>query len=486
MDVFALRERIIDEYRRYVSGFLAIREPRIREFVEHYFAKGYLWPEPLVQLNPAFAPGRSIDELAAQGVLHRECAAIFRRRASASTPGDPIRLHKHQDDAIVAARTGQSYVLTTGTGSGKSLAYFIPIVDHVLRAGSGKGIRAIVVYPMNALCNSQEEALIRFLQWGYAGGRAPVTFAKYTGQESDARRQEIIARPPDILLTNFVMLELIMTRAEERGLVEAAQGLEFLVLDELHTYRGRQGADVAMLVRRVRERCGAPDMRCVGTSATLAGQGTREQRRQEVAQVASRLFGTEVPPENVIGETVRRATEGEPPSPETLARWLAEPAEYPSDYETLRRHPLACWAELAFGLKTDALGQLERREPRTVSDAARELEQLTGLPLQQCAAHLRAVLLAGNRATDPATGFPLFAFRLHQFVSRGQTVYATPEEPGRQHLSVEGQVYVPGDRERRLFPMAFCRACGQDYLVVSLVDGRQLEPRGLDERSEEK
>jgi ATP-dependent helicase YprA (DUF1998 family) len=162
-----------------------------------------------------------------------------------------MRLHKHQSDAVKAAQFGENYVLTTGTGSGKSFAYIIPIVNHVLRRGSGKGIQAVIIYPMNALANSQVVELEKFLLYGF-DGRPPVTYKRYTGQEQDEERDEIIKNPPDIILTNYVMLELIMTRPRERGLVEAMRGLQYLVLDELHTYRGRQAADVAMLVRRVR------------------------------------------------------------------------------------------------------------------------------------------------------------------------------------------------------------------------------------------
>ena len=233
MDVFALRDGLIEQYRAYVQGFVKVREPRTQDFVDGYFSGGRLWPEPLVQLNPSFQPGRSVDELVQTGVLHRDCAQIFRRREHPGDIGRPVRLHQHQDAAIAAAQTGESYVLTTGTGSGKSLAYFVPIVDHILRAGAGKGIKAIVVYPMNALCNSQAQALEQFLNWGFPGGVGPLRFNRYTGQERDEQRQAIIAQPPDILLTNFVMLELILTRGDERALVEACQGLEFVVLDEL-------------------------------------------------------------------------------------------------------------------------------------------------------------------------------------------------------------------------------------------------------------
>jgi ATP-dependent helicase YprA (DUF1998 family) len=89
------------------------------------------------------------------------------------------------------------------------------------------------------------------------------------------------------------MLELILTRRHEKGLVAAAKNLKYLVFDELHTYRGRQGADVAMLIRRVRERMGGDALRCIGTSATMSSGGGVEERRRAVADVASRIFDTE-------------------------------------------------------------------------------------------------------------------------------------------------------------------------------------------------
>ena len=92
------------------------------------------------------------------------------------------------------------------------------------------------------------------------------------------------------------MLELVLTRPHERGLVKAARGLRFLVLDELHTYRGRQGADVALLVRRLKDVCDAPEVQCIGTSATMTTEGGPEEQKKEVARVASTLFGTAVDP----------------------------------------------------------------------------------------------------------------------------------------------------------------------------------------------
>src|SRR5207249_8137349 len=220
MDVFELRKKLIDDYRAYVSSFISIRDDRIRDLVDRELAEGLLWPEPRIGLNPSFAEGAWIDDIVRQQILHPECSKIFRIKPDTGGTGAPLHLHKHQLGAILAARAGRNYVLTTGTGSGKSLAYIIPIVDHVLRGDRRKGIKAIIVYPMNALANSQEQELRKFLMHGYPDGRGPVTFRKYTGQESDDEQREIVANPPDILLTNYVMLELILTRVDERQLVQ--------------------------------------------------------------------------------------------------------------------------------------------------------------------------------------------------------------------------------------------------------------------------
>jgi hypothetical protein len=223
----------------------------------------------LTQLNPSFEPGRTINELVDEGILHAGCRKVFRIKPDPHSDGWPLRLHRHQEEAVRVARGGANYVLTTGTGSGKSLSYIVPIVDHVLRRGAGRGVQAIVVYPMNALANSQYGELKKFLHHGFPDGRGPVRFACYTGQESDEQKQAIVANPPDILLTNYVMLELVLNRPQEQNLLQAAQALRFPVLDELHTYWGRPGSDVAFPVRRVRDALTADQLQCVRTSATL-------------------------------------------------------------------------------------------------------------------------------------------------------------------------------------------------------------------------
>lgn len=493
MNVFGLRKRLTDEYTAYTQSFITIHDQRIRSVVEQDLDSGLLWPEPIIQLNPTFEPGEWIDELVGRGVLHEECKRIFRIKKEPHDTGVPLRLYRHQADAVKAATTGASYVLTTGTGSGKSLAYLIPIVDRILREGPGRGIRAIVVYPMNALANSQAGELEKFLKFSYPDGRGPVTFRRYTGQENNEERNEIVGSPPDIILTNYVMLELILTRPFERRLVEAAQELRFLVLDELHTYRGRQGSDVALLVRRVREACNARNLQCVGTSATLAGAENMIAQRQEIARVAGLIFGTEVAPGSVISETLKRATTPYDASDPLFLTELRSRIQDlnrrpPSDYEAFVNAPLVRWIEATFGLQVEPTReQLIRARPRPIrgrDGAAGELSKLVGVPEEPCAEAIEDTLLVGYYLKQPENGFPLFAFRVHQFFSRGDTVWASPEEENRRFITTQAQQFVPGERDRVLLPLAFCRECGQEYYTVRAVPGDApervvFEPREL-------
>ncbi|GAB4431026.1 MAG: DEAD/DEAH box helicase [Anaerolineae bacterium] len=477
MDVFSLRSQLISDYAAYIESFIKIRDEHIRQYVEAALDGGAFWPDPLIQLNPSFEPGEWIDDLADQGVLHPTAKQVFRLEKPTNLTGKRMRLHRHQADAVRAARSGENYVLTTGTGSGKSLSYIVPIVDHVLRRGSGKGIQAVIIYPMNALANSQLGELDKFLGYGF-DGKPPVTYERYTGQEKDEKRNEIIKNPPDILLTNYVMLELMMTRPRERKLIEAMRGLQFLVLDELHTYRGRQGADVAMLVRRVREVCQTEQLQCVGTSATLAEGGTFAEQQVKIAEVAGQIFGAEVKPERVIGETLRRATEyralDDPDFVAHLRQRLGDPNQLPPNtHQEFVTDPLSIWIETTFGLAVEeGTNRLKRATPLSISGddgAARQLASLTGFGESACTAAIQAGLLAGYNVSDPETGFPVFAFRLHQFISRGDAVYASLETPSQRHITLNGQKFVPGRRDKILLPVCFCRECGQEYYIVNRV-----------------
>ncbi|WP_289007990.1 DEAD/DEAH box helicase [uncultured Thermomonospora sp.] len=484
MDVFDVHQRLIDSYSEFTSSLVQVRDERIAEHLRAERDRKTRWPDPWLSLNPGFEAGGTITELVAQGLLHPGCDRFFRDKTGPQDPGEwPLTLHRHQREAIEAAGSGDSYVLTTGTGSGKSLTYIIPIVHSVLSAPEPGRIKAIVVYPMNALANSQLLELEKYLNWGLPEEERTVSFARYTGQEDAEQRDRVLRRPPDILLTNYVMLEYLLTRPVERQqLIGAAQGLRFLVLDELHTYRGRQGADVALLVRRLRNACDSPGLQCVGTSATMATAATFAEAQREVADVAGRLFGVPVRPERVIGEWLRRNTARAEPGPAELREGIAAAlADTDRDYRTLAADPLAGWVETTFGLATEpGTGRLVRRDPRTLPQAARMLAEQTGEEEKRCAEAIEAILQQGAKARHPETRRPLFAFRLHQFLSKGDTVHVSVEPEATRYITSQYQVSVPGRREKILLPLAFCRECGQEYLVVHRVrrDGTVFyEPR---------
>lgn len=472
MDVFALRDRVVDDYKRYIESFVRIRDERIESFVREEFKSGVLWPDPILQLNPAYEAGPTLDELVAKGVLQPDTAKFFRKY-----DGTPLKLYRHQEQAIEVARRGEPFVVTTGTGSGKSLAYLVPIYDHILRhQPEKKGVRAIIVYPMNALINSQFDALKHYRDNFYPD--SPVRFDRYTAQEGNEARQRIQDEQPHILLTNYVMLEYMLLRVTERVFTDAATAnLQFLVLDELHTYRGRQGADVAMLLRRLRERSGNPKLLHIGTSATMSTEGKRDARRAAVAAVASKLFGSEVKPENVVDETLQHAIQTAIPPNGAPLRAAVEAAT-PKSLAEFVKDGFAAWMEKCFGLAEED-GRLIRKPPVTFAEGVRALSEGSGVEPEICDAKLKAMLEAGNELRNES-GEPLFAFRLHQFLAAGGTVYATMQPPNDRKLSLEGQYYAGGDdSEKLLYPLVFCRECGQEYYMVNLVDGlsQQLTPR---------
>src|SRR5665648_558087 len=188
------------------EGLLNIKDPSILEFVDSEIDNNKLWPEPLVQFNPTFEKGRSLSELVKEGHLHSEIDKIF----------TGFSLFRHQEEAILLGAKGKEFVVTSGTGSGKSLTYMATIFDHVLKQGdlATNKIQAVVVYPMNALINSQFKEIEKF-KTSYEEKyhkSFPITFGQYTGQEDEEKREALRTNPPHIILTNYMMLELIMTR----------------------------------------------------------------------------------------------------------------------------------------------------------------------------------------------------------------------------------------------------------------------------------
>jgi Lhr-like helicase len=487
MKAFEFDEHLIRSYAGFSRSFTEIRAEDLATAIDEAAVAGRFWPEALLSLNPRYMSGPTVDELVRSGDLDPATGSIFRFGSA------PLRLHRHQSQAVAKARAQQSFVVTTGTGSGKSLCFFIPIVDAIVRArraGEAPRTRAIIVYPMNALANSQMKEIEKFIgQSGLPPSLMPVV-RRYTGQESSEERQRIAANPPDILLTNFMMAELLLTRQDDLDsrVIGNAEGLEFIVLDELHTYRGRQGADVAILVRRLRDRC-TPDRAplCIGTSATMASEGSGESRARAVAEVASRLFGVSMGPDAVIDEALMRATDdavrledARAQLPSVLREVL--PDELPDN--VLRRHPLAVWVELALGL--DDSQELRRRPPVPFDEAVDRLASESGVDEDVCRQRLQAFLTRVSLPEHERGGSgeaAFLAFKLHRFITGAGEVYTTLA-PHPRRVLFEGQLEDPESPGDRLYPTRFCRECGQEFHVVTRT-GRDgvlaYLPRGIED-----
>jgi ATP-dependent helicase YprA (DUF1998 family) len=179
MDILNFHNKLIDNYKRYIQSFLNIKDPGIEKFVDSEIHNKKLWPEPLVQFNPTFEKGRKLEQLVEDKILHGELGNIF----------SDFELYKHQEDAIVLGSQGKEFIVTSGTGSGKSLTYIATIFNHILNGGDSvlNKTQAVIVYPMNALINSQFKAIEDFKKRYEDRFKKlfPITFGQYTGQEDE-------------------------------------------------------------------------------------------------------------------------------------------------------------------------------------------------------------------------------------------------------------------------------------------------------------
>lgn len=473
MDTFNLNAGVIDRYAEFARSFSDVKAPEILKQVNTFYADQKFWPSPLITINPQFERGASVTKLITDGLLDPALGGMFIDQF-----GEPLTFHKHQERSVIKAHRDESFIVTTGTGSGKSVCFFAPILDRIVRArrrGEANRTRAIIVYPMNALANSQREELHRYVESANLPPELRPTFDRYTGQESDEQRRAIAAKKPDILLTNFMMLELLMTRQDDldQRVITNAVGLDFLVLDELHTYRGRQGADVAMLVRRVKERLRPQgNVICIGTSATMSSAAEEADRAKAVAAVGSKLFGQPLTEASVIDEALRRATtrtiDISRPNAD-LAKAVTEPLPATLPDDALKVHPLACWIETQIGLSDEE--KLRRRRPTTIEDAALTLATHTAVDVETCQQRIAEMLSVMGRPAKERGGSgdrAFLAFKLHQFIAGAGRPYATLADRDLRKVVLDQQKFHPDEPEARLYPLFFCRECGLEHHSVKL------------------
>jgi ATP-dependent helicase YprA (DUF1998 family) len=381
MNPIDVANEIRNQYVSYLSTSFGLSdsiEKLGERFAELISSPGQVLAGPFLEATAPYSPGGStLESLIRTGVLHSQFEQLLTTASRAISDSFPVKkpigfgskkttssvasvtpldrnerfprdrfLYLHQVEAIGrlcgnledSARDRHT-VVASGTGSGKTECFLIPALDWIFRhptrvaedSVAGRGIRVLLVYPMNALVNDQVRRLKHLVGYRKDKGESfiPVTFARYTSETAKTRsegkkhepnapdnqllgRDEIVSNPPDILITNFAMLEQSLLRPQESPFFEIVDEFSwrFLILDEAHSYRGAQGIELARLMQRLRSairhgksqaKVHVTDPICIATSATLASESmTSQERRHKTAEFAGTLFGTAFSDESVI------------------------------------------------------------------------------------------------------------------------------------------------------------------------------------------
>lgn len=467
-NIFDLHKDILDDYKLYIDSFINIVDQRILDTVKKDFDAGNLYPEPLVQFNPSFETDGKVEDMVESGILVKNFNDIFYDER-----GQSWSIYKHQAEAIIQGDADKGFVVTSGTGSGKSLTYISTIFNHLFKYPNKPGIKAIIVYPLNALINSQEAALNGFEE-NYrkrTGNDLPFRFAKYTGQEKQDDRDKVIANPPDILLTNYMMIELLMVRKADEKLRESFLGnLAYLVFDELHVYKGRQGADVSLLNRRIKAAATNKNIICIGTSATMA-TGTIEEQKSEVAKVATRFFDANFSPENVIIESLTYSTKELIPSIGELKAALVAEIKDKSKHAILE-NPIAIWLERTIAVRNE--GEHKRRNaPQSLKAMAKVLATETQFVEADCEKRIIEILIWAEslniESSKQKKKDTILPFKLHQFISQTGYAYVTLEKAADRFITLAPNPFVKlseNEPELPVFQTVFSRVSGKEFICV--------------------
>jgi ATP-dependent helicase YprA (DUF1998 family) len=487
LDALATSELLAHTHRRYLRTLLPIREPALAQALAQAITDSpVLSRPPLLEATPAYATGATLRELVAEGVLEERFGELTGSFLPLDRP-----LYKHQESAIRKAGSGRSLVVATGTGSGKTESFLLPILNGLIAehtAGTlGPGVRALLLYPMNALANDQLKRLRQLL------AQTPhITFGRYTGDTLEEAhrakeqftqlnpgqprlpnellsRREMRESPPHLLLTNYAMLEYLLLRPADVELFEGDHGghWRFIVLDEAHVYDGAKAAEVAMLLRRLRDRVGTGrSLQCIATSATVGNDP------QAVMTFASRLF--HVPFEWSTDDTDRQdliqadrvaLPEGPFWGPLSGTEYQRLAQDEKADQELLRlAAALGYVGDDACGVLAHEQRMVRCRElladaPRPYDDLAREV---FGDEPQHGRAALAALVALGARTRDES-GMATLSARYHQFLRATEGAFiclgaAGPHTTLTRHERCEVC-------EAAMFEIGACRRCGAVYLM---------------------
>ena len=500
-DPLATSELIVSSYRRYLKSLLPVRDARIAAALEEEISRSLLTKGPLLESAPPYAHGATLASLVASGALN----ASFNYLASPVLPMDRP-LYLHQEQAIRKITTGRNVIVASGTGSGKTECFLLPILDALSaeqdRGTLGPGVRALLLYPMNALANDQIKRLRQVL------AHAPhITFGRYVGDTPHTAREaaeafavlnpgeprlpnELLSRaemrdsPPHLLLTNYAMLEYLLLRPADIELFEGGHGghWRFIAVDEAHVYDGARAAELAMLLRRLRDRVtGGRPLRCIATSATV-GDDPRS-----VTEFAQRLFDADFEwvqgdetRQDLVQASKRAMPEGPFWGPMDQAAYRSIASADDPDAELLRlaeAHgaPVNDDAATAFAHehRIADLRALLGGRPRLFTDLASELFPRDA---DQGRA-LAALVTAGSRVRD-STGSPVLSARYHLFTRASEGAYTCLSKAG-PHVSLARRETC-ATCAAAMFEFAACKRCGAVYLSGSVQhtsDGLIFGPR---------
>jgi len=489
---------LVGEYRRFLKTSYRFLDEHLRsQFEEHLARTDVIVKGPYVTLAREFASGRTLRDLIANNMLASDIA-----KARWVFGDEPLYLH--QELALSIGREGRSFVVTTGTGSGKTEAFLLPVFDSIVRGkkdGAKPGVKAIFLYPMNALANDQLERLRRMLR----GAGLDISFGMYTGDSEEAgkhlqeppaetertMRQAIRGNPPDILLTNYKQLEFLLVRKDDRGLFTPS--LKFLVLDEIHSYRGALATEIACLIRRLKAHAGLGPgaLTVIGTSATIA---SGQEGAAALASFSSTLFGETVRTADIIEESyVERRDSAEPwlPSPPDISESNLYGLDIDNDVSVI------ALAERLTGKKCIAEGSIAERisgvlagnrvvraiekifeEPKSIDEAARvfreKLEGRIDLPNEALRREIEAYLLVGSIGDE--THPPRLRPKLHTFFHGVYDVSLCTNPDCRALVPQGGSVCGRCGSVAR--PAALCRTCGQDFIKLRFAKEGDEHPVG--------
>lgn len=307
-------EHIKRDYLRYLQTIKPFKDEWLRdEFADTIHEPDFLVKGPILEISLPYKKGATIDEFIREGLLSNQ----FTQLDTDELPLDR-QLFVHQEKAIRKILNKRSVVIATGTGSGKTEAFLIPIINYLMREQetgtlSQPGVRALLLYPMNALANDQIKRLRKLLK-----NYPKITFGRYVGETEHRKdkakeaftlnypeeplenellsREEMQKTPPHILLTNYAMLEYLLLRPEDSPLFDGPTGKywHFIVLDEVHVYDGANATEIAMLLRRLSDRIVQSQHGRLQTIATSATLGGGKKDFPLVAEFACNLFNQSI------------------------------------------------------------------------------------------------------------------------------------------------------------------------------------------------